>query len=161
MTDSDRPIAVLDIDGVVADVRHRLRHLRGPDKDWDAFFAAMEEDPLLPEGLAVAGELARRHRIVYVTGRPGRYAEVTARWLRRHGLPPGPVLHRPNGDRRPARLVKPELVATLARDGRVAIVVDDDPSVLTAFRRAGVPVFAAEWADPQQGLFDAQEHGQT
>ncbi len=161
MTDPDRPVAVLDIDGVVADVRHRLPHLRGPDKDWDAFFAAMDEDPLLPEGFAVAAELARRHRIVYVTGRPRRYASVTAGWLRRHRLPPGPVLHRADGDRRPARVVKPELVATLARDGRVAVVVDDDPSVLAALRRSGFPVFPADWAHPQQGLFDAQEHGQT
>jgi hypothetical protein len=29
VTDEARPLAVVDLDGVVADVRHRLRHLEG------------------------------------------------------------------------------------------------------------------------------------
>lgn len=33
-----KPLAVFDIDGVLADVRHRLPHVQGRPKDWDAFF---------------------------------------------------------------------------------------------------------------------------
>ena len=39
MTDG-RPLAIVDIDGVVADVRHRLHHLDRRPKNWSAFFAA-------------------------------------------------------------------------------------------------------------------------
>ena len=52
--------AVVDIDGVVADVRHRLAFLDRRPKDWDGFFDAAVEDPLLPEGAAVVAELAAR-----------------------------------------------------------------------------------------------------
>ena len=38
---TSRPLAVFDIDGVLADVRHRLRHVEGPRKQWDAFFAVV------------------------------------------------------------------------------------------------------------------------
>ena len=38
--DSERPLAIVDLDGVVADVRHRLHHLEGRRKDWGRFFAA-------------------------------------------------------------------------------------------------------------------------
>jgi len=156
-----RPIAVLDLDGVLAGVDHRLQHLRRRPKDWGAFFATMADDPLLPEGFAVATELARRHRIVYLTGRPERYRDVTEQWLRRHDLPDGPVLHRGDGDGRPARVLKPELVRRLATTARVAVVVDDDVGVLDALREGGVTVFHADWATSAAVLRDAQAAGET
>ncbi|MHB2023126.1 MAG: phosphatase domain-containing protein, partial [Mycobacteriales bacterium] len=106
-------VVVLDIDGVLADVRHRLRHLDGRRKNWDAFFAAAPADPPLAEGLALATELAANHEVVYLTGRPERCQDDTRSWLRDHGLPPGRLLMRPDTDRRPARLLKLELLATL------------------------------------------------
>ena len=62
-------LAVFDIDGVVADVRHRLHHLERR-RAWLRFFDAADEDTLLPEGAALVGELARAHEIVWLTGRP-------------------------------------------------------------------------------------------
>src|SRR5664280_1362634 len=53
-----KPLAVFDIDGVLADVRHRLPHVQSRPKDWDAFFAAIGKDPVLPDGLALAQERA-------------------------------------------------------------------------------------------------------
>ena len=42
-------IAVFDIDGVLADVRHRLHHVERSPKNWDGFFAEMVDDaPLEP-----------------------------------------------------------------------------------------------------------------
>ena len=72
MAATDPPYAVIDLDGVVADVRHRLVHLRGRRKDWDAFFAAIPSDEPLAEGLAVASRLSGDHEVVYLTGRPER-----------------------------------------------------------------------------------------
>ena len=42
-----RPLAVFDVDGVLADVRHRLRFVERSPKDWDAFFSAAVDDPPL------------------------------------------------------------------------------------------------------------------
>ena len=53
-----RPLAVVDIDGVVADVRHRLHFIEGTPRQWDRFFAAADEDPPLPEGVALVTKLA-------------------------------------------------------------------------------------------------------
>lgn len=69
---SDRPLAFVDLDGVLADVRHRLHHLTGRRKDWDAFFAAAPHDPLHPEGQAIVEQLRRDHEVVCLTGRPER-----------------------------------------------------------------------------------------
>jgi phosphoglycolate phosphatase-like HAD superfamily hydrolase len=121
----------------------------------------MDDDQPLPEGLAVAAELAREHRIVYLTGRPARYADVTTRWLQAHGLPEGEVICRPDGDRRPAHVLKLAAVAELARHRRVAVCVDDNPKVLAALRAGGFAVFAADWAVGAVDLLAAQQSGAT
>jgi len=157
-TSPDRlPVAVVDIDGVLADVRHRLHHLTGPHKDWDAFFAAAPADEPLDEGRAVAEHLAQDHELVYLSGRPDRCRRDTVAWLDEHDLPPGRVMLRPDGDRRPARMFKLERIAEIAADRTVAVVVDDDPVVCAAARRRGLTVFQATWMEPQETLFDAQE----
>lgn len=40
--------AIIDIDGTLADCRHRLHHvLPGRKRDWDAFFGEMDDDDLI------------------------------------------------------------------------------------------------------------------
>jgi hypothetical protein len=141
-------VAVLDIDGVLADVRHRLHHLARRPKDWDAFFAAASGDPALPEGFAVARTLAEQHRVVYLSGRPERLRQVTSHWLADHDAPPGRLLLRRDGDHRPARQVKLAALRRLGRSATVAVVVDDDPAVCVAVEQAGFPVFRATWGLP-------------
>lgn len=145
VVDDARPLAVIDLDGVVADVRHRLHHLQGPRKDWPAFFAVASHDDVHPEGVAVVETLRRDHEIVYVTGRPEHLRADTERWLDEHGLGGHRLVMRPEGDRRPAAMVKVELARRLAQGRTVGVVVDDDPDVLAAMQRAGLPTFAAGW----------------
>lgn len=156
-----RPLAVFDVDGVLADVRHRLHHLERRPKNWVAFFAECAGDAPLPDGVRLAVETAEASDVVYLTGRPEWIREATEAWLLRHGLPPGPVYMRPAGERRPARIVKPSLLRRLARGRKVTLVVDDDPLVCDAFERDGWPVRRADWMErtPEVGqvLDDAQE----
>lgn len=154
---SSRPLAVIDLDGVVADVRHRLRFIDGPRRDWDAFFAGVGADDVLPEGRAVVHRLAAGHEIVYLTGRPERTRSETEAWLARHRLPQGRLIMRREGDRRPARMVKPALLRSLARGRDVAVVVDDDAEVCAALVAAGWPVLRADWMSPADELHEAQE----
>jgi hypothetical protein len=157
----ERPLAIIDLDGVVADVRHRLHHLEGRRKNWPAFFAAARHDDVHPEGVAVVQTLARDHEIVYLTGRPEHLRADTVRWLGAHGLDDARVFMRAEGDRRPAAVVKVELLAELAAGRSIGVVVDDDPLVLEAMRRAGHPTFGADWErrppDADQTLRQAQE----
>jgi hypothetical protein len=149
--------AVVDLDGVVADVRHRLHHVAGRSKDWPAFFAAAGEDPLLDEGARTVHALAEGYSIVYLSGRPERLRSTTEQWLRRHDLPPGPLVLRPDRDFRPARRYKLEALATLAESRTLALLVDDDPRVLEDARQAGYDVLPATWMGEQRALHDAQE----
>jgi len=142
-----RPIAVIDIDGTVADVRHRL-HLLDSDSPtkWADFFDAAGDDPVLPDGAELAHKLAVDHDIVWLTGRPVRLAELTRRWLAEQGLPSGELSMQPHGDKRPARLVKLECVLELQQHRKVVLIVDDDPRVVSQLREAGLPVHHATWS---------------
>jgi phosphoglycolate phosphatase-like HAD superfamily hydrolase len=152
-----RPLAVFDIDGVLADVRHRLHHLERRPKDWGAFFAAAPQDPLLEVGRDTVTRLAEVCEVVYLSGRPEHCRHDTETWFARHGLPPGEVLLRPWGDSRPARVVKVEVLRRLAERAPVTVLVDDDPDVLDAAREAGFDVLPATWMGDAPVLHQAQE----
>lgn len=158
MPSSDHPLGIVDLDGVLADVRHRLHHVEGAAKNWDAFFAGIPDDPPLAEGLAVVERLrAEGHEIVVLTGRPERTRADTEQWLARHGLPRVRVIMRREGDRRPARQTKRGLVRRLAAGRTVSVIVDDDPAVCDALEADGWPVYRADWMSHAAPLHDAQE----
>jgi phosphoglycolate phosphatase-like HAD superfamily hydrolase len=152
-----RPLAVFDLDGVLADVEHRVHHLDRWPPDWAAFFAAAPGDPVHPEGVAMVHEAAASCEIAYLTGRPERCRDDTLRWLGEQGLPSGRLVMRRDRDHRPARRAKPELLQRLAEGREVAVVVDDDDQVCRALVAAGWPVLQATWADRSARLEQAQE----
>jgi phosphoglycolate phosphatase-like HAD superfamily hydrolase len=162
-----RPVVLIDIDGVLADVRHRVRHVERRPKDWDAFFAAAVDDPPLPDGIALVLSLAAEADVVYLTGRPERCRADTVRWLAEQSLPAGELLMRRDDDRRPARLTKLGVARRLRRRGVVRLAVDDDAAVVRALRDDGFEVLHATWMEggtdgvdsspAQQVLFEAQE----
>lgn len=151
------PLAVFDLDGTLSDTRHRLHHITGRPRDWDAFFRAAVDDPPLPTGVALALEWAERAELGYVTGRPERCRRDTEGWLAAHGLPGGELWMRDDTDRRPARVTKPRLLQRVARRRTVAVVVDDDELVCDAYRRAGFRVIRADWMPAAPALERAQE----
>jgi hypothetical protein len=146
VSEADPPtIAVIDIDGVVADVRHRLHHIEGQRRDWVGFHRAADADPVLAEGRELAGLLAADHELVWLSGRPEWLRQVTERWLADHDLPPGRIVLRPNADRRPAAVFKVGAIRRLSAASTIAAVVDDDIEVVEAVRAAGFPAVQAEW----------------
>lgn len=155
---SDKPmVAVVDIDGVLADVRHRLHHVTGSPKNWPAFFAAAAEDTLLAEGEDAVRRLAEVYDVVYLSGRPERLRGVTERWLAEHDLPQGPLLLRPLDDYRPSSILKVEVLERIAEANTVVVLVDDDPRVLDNARRHGFDVLPATWMGEHTALRQAQE----
>lgn len=142
---TERPLAIVDLDGVVADVRARLHYVERQPKDWDGFFAAAVHDPPHDEGLAVVRRLAQDHEVVFLTGRPAHLRDDTRRWLERHGLDGHRLVMRPEGNRGPAAQLKVSLLRDLAQGREVAVVVDDDEAVVAAMQAAGYPTLHATW----------------
>lgn len=148
-------LAVFDVDGVVADVRHRLHHL-GRGRSWDRFFDAADRDELLEEGARLVADLSREHDVVWLTGRPEWLRSVTENWFAEHELPVGELHMRPFGDYRPAARYKLGVLHGLAEHG-IAAFVDDDDEVVRAALAAGFPAVLADWVPRSSVLRNAQD----
>jgi phosphoglycolate phosphatase-like HAD superfamily hydrolase len=149
-------IAVFDIDGVVADVRHRVHLVEKRPKDWQRFFAAAADDQPLPEGIERVRAVAGEHEIVWLTGRPNSLRQVTRRWLTGHELPTGELIMRTDRDFRPAPVLKLAELQRL-RPREITLFLDDDPAVIAAAAEAGFPAELADWMARAPALADAQD----
>ncbi|OWK41998.1 AAA family ATPase [Fimbriiglobus ruber] len=131
---------IFDIDGTLADATHRLHHVTKEPKNYDAFFAAVGDDPVIEPIRELAQVLARQdYKIILVSGRSDKVREQTLDWLGRHEVPCDELHMRREGDYRQDFTIKSEILDELLADGNeIAFVVDDRPSVVAMWRERGL-----------------------
>jgi hypothetical protein len=130
-------LALIDIDGVLANDSHRTPH--AILREWAEYFdpERMLADTVWPEGRALVQRLwLRRTEIAYLTGRREDRRDVTERWLINNRFPYGQLYMRhPDMKMRLA-----ELKASIIRDIKQAtptldiVLYDDDPEVIRTVR---------------------------
>ncbi len=133
-------IAVIDIDGVLADAAGRQRHVDKRPKDWAAFFAEVGSDDPIERGRQRLTELSADHVIVLLSGRPESTRADTEEWLARQGISYREVILRPERDRRKAADFKAEAIGAIGEPAAVAVVIDDDPAVVERLAGLGYHV---------------------
>lgn len=143
--------AIIDIDGTLADCRHRLHHvLPGRKRDWEAFFGEMDDDEPIWPVCEVVRHLALESRIVLCSGRPENYRAVTEAWLDRNGVQRDALYMRPAGDTRPDHIVKAQILDGIKADGyEPFIVIDDRQSVVDMWRDRGLVCLQAAPAETE------------
>jgi hypothetical protein len=130
---------VFDVDGVLADASARQHFLKGPRPDWESFFSASSEDPLIEETATLLGLLSPALAIVLLTARPARTGPVTVDWLSRYELRWDLLVMRCAGDRRSALSFKQDAVRELRSRGlELKLCVEDDLRNVEMFRAEGL-----------------------
>lgn len=142
---------VFDIDGTIADCRHRVHHIKGIDKpDWAAFDADGHKDSPIMEVIQILGALWRAgYIIVLATGRSERGREYTEQWLDDYGIQYHHLVMRPDGDHRPDTIVKKEQFDAFLREHSytsddVEAIFEDRARVVDMWRTAGYRVLQVE-----------------
>ena len=132
---------IFDIDGVLSDAASRQHFIDGPGRrDWDAFFDACGDDPLIEEVAALLHLLDPELHVVLLTGRPIRVQAETVAWLKRYGVRWDLLIMRDFGDYSAAREFKRWTVADLRRYGfALQLAFEDDRRNLEMFRAEGIP----------------------
>lgn len=131
---------VFDLDGVLSDAAGRQHYLERPFRDWDAFFAACGDDPLIDETGRLLSVLDGHLRIVLLTARPVRVQEQTLGWLRRYELRWDLLIMRDHDDYRSSRTFKKESVEELRELGfDLRLAFEDDRRNVEMFRAEGIP----------------------
>ena len=138
MSTNEKPVVLVDVDGTLADVRHRLHHIQGAGrKNWTAFFESIDRDPPIASTVAWVRSLAESHQIIIITGRPERYRKRTAAWLKKNEIPFSDIFMRPDGDHRPDYEVKKEALRRWPKQ-RIKLVIEDRPPVCEMWLNQGV-----------------------
>lgn len=136
-------VALVDIDGTIADCGHRLHHIEArPDfkKDWNAFYDAMVADKPIIGMCNLIRVLNDSYKIVYITGRPDSHRRQTSEWLDKFYLPRYDLVMRKAGDHRADYVVKEELFkkSVLPVYGFPSIAIEDRKQVVDMWRSLGI-----------------------
>ena len=136
---SDR-FVILDLDGSVADLTHRLPLIQGEKKEWDLFHAACSDDkPIWPIIVLVRLLSSRGLKIIIVTGRPYSSEETTRSWLRGHSVPFDYLFMRPTDNHWLDSHLKQEILWNeLPPTEQISYVLEDRNQVVEMWRRNGL-----------------------
>ena len=131
---------IFDMDGVLSDAAGRQRFLTAGRPDWNAFFEACGDDPLIAEMARLLELLDRDLQVVLLTGRPLRVRPQTLSWLERFSLRFDLLVMRDRGDYTKVSQFKRRTVAQLRAHGfDLALAFEDDPVNRAMFEAEGVP----------------------
>ncbi len=134
------PAVIFDMDGVLSDASGRQHLLERPRRDWDAFFEACAEDPLIDEVGRLLEVLDARLTVVLLTARPDRVQRQTLAWLERMKLRWDLLIMRDVGDYGASRAFKQRTVGELRDFGfDLQLAFEDDRRNVEMFHAEGVP----------------------
>lgn len=155
-------LVLMDLDGVMFDLSHRLPLIEGNPKQWGAFYEACDLDLPYPQAQAFVDEvLAQGGEIRFMTGRPERVREKTIASLIKHypfdedyfvqtdaGIDDN-LLMRP--DKKPFTFMKGSALKerwlkamTVFDRARIVGACDDDKAIIDMYRKHNVPAVLVE-----------------
>lgn len=131
---------MFDLDGVLSDAAGRQHFLERPFRDWESFFEACGDDPLIDEVARLLEIIEDSYRIVLLTARPIRVQPNTLAWLSRYELRWDLLIMRDFGDYGASRDFKRRSVGELRRYGfDLRLAFEDDRRNVHMFHQEGVP----------------------
>jgi hypothetical protein len=139
-TQASGPAVVFDIDGVLSDAAGRQHFLEEDRRDWNAFFEACTDDPVIEEIARLLELLDSSLAVVLLTGRPLRVQAQTLAWLRRYDLRWDLLVMREHRDYSGVTDFKQRVVSELRQAGfDLRLAFEDDPSNHAMYVQAGIP----------------------
>lgn len=132
---------IVDLDGTLADIRVRLKHLEGKKKDWKSFNKTIETDEIHEWCREILVRFADDHKIILVSGRVEDLMEETESWLEKYEVPYDELYLRASQDHRPDTVVKLEIYKEFIKDRfHIVFVLEDRRKVVDMWRGEGLVV---------------------
>lgn len=144
---------VFDLDGTLADISHRVHHVRGGNRNYDAFFAACSDDlPNRPVVAALNAHWDAGHRVEIWSARSDKVRAETVEWLIAQKIDPRLLVNmRSASDQTRDVELKRSWLHALHPDERPDLVYDDRQSVVDMWRSEGLACFQviANWEETE------------
>lgn len=140
-----QPVFIFDLDGTLADGKHRLDKL--PTKDmhltesWLEFNQLSAHDTPIEETVQVMNMLYKAGAfIIILTGRSDDVVEETTAWLQSAGAEYQVLVMRGREDNRKDTIIKEEFLRYIGLE-RITAAWDDSPKVIEHFRGLGITTY--------------------
>lgn len=141
---SNKPQCVIvDLDGTLCNIDHRLSYVHGIRKDWGSFFRNIPYDGVNEWCRELVSSLSHNMEIVLCSGRPDDHRPETEKWLTENEIDYRVLHMRRRGDFRKDDVVK-EIILDFEILPRyeVLMAVDDRKQVVDMWRRRGITCLA-------------------
>ncbi len=131
---------IYDVDGTLANVDPYLHHVRGPDKDYDAFHSAsINALPNYDVVQMLNNTVFDGHAVLIVTSRKEKWRGLTSMWLAKNNIRCHALFMRDDNDYRPDYEAKRDMLDKITKYWEVIHAVDDNPSVIQLWKESGIP----------------------
>jgi len=141
---------IVDIDGTLADVSHRVHHVETDNKNWDKFHKSSCYDKVNLWCLELMWALHEKDfSIVLLTGRDDQYLDITLSWLKEKKIPYDDLFMREMEDTRSDDMVKKDFYLNKIKSKYdVLFVIEDRKSVVKMWRdELHIPCLQCDWGD--------------
>jgi hypothetical protein len=138
---SKLPVIIVDVDGTIANIDHRLHLLKEEGDHWSKFFSGMAGDSVNNWCKELIEHMKGDYGILLVSGRPDNFRTVTEGWLNDNNISYDGLYMRQAGDRRPDSQIKQDIYLNNIKETfDVLFVVDDRKAVVDMWRSLGLTV---------------------
>ena len=131
---------IFDVDGTLANVDPYLHHVRGPNRDYNAFHeASIDALPNIEVVQMLNNAVSDRHSILIVTSRKEKYRGLTSMWLAKNNIRSHALFMRADDDSRPDYEAKKDMLDKISILWNVLHAVDDNPNVIKLWEDHNIP----------------------
>lgn len=141
---------IVDIDGTLAHIEHRVPFVRQDPPDWHNFMVRIPGDTLNYWCKEIVDAMIDKdYKIILITGRGEKWDDLSHAWLKEHDIKYDLFFSRKSGDRRPDEIIKKEIYQKNLQDKyEILFVLDDRLSVVKMWRDdLKLPTLQPEWGD--------------
>lgn len=141
---------IFDLDGTLANIKHRRVYLDETPPNWQAFNRNMKDDAPNVSVVELYKTLwnTGKYNIVIVSGRSNEFRKFTEQWLFWNKISYSQLLMREKDDFRSDHLIKEDILKKLKSIGsEIAFVVDDRQQVVDMWRRNGITCLQCDYGD--------------
>jgi phosphoglycolate phosphatase-like HAD superfamily hydrolase len=132
---------IFDLDGTLADGRHRLHLLPTKDYDktasWTRFNMAAVDDIPFQDNIDLCNVLGLHYKVVILTGRSDVARQITLDWLWHHDVYFNELVMRSQSDNRKDTVIKEEYLRSIGLEN-ILCCFDDLPHVAYHLRSIGL-----------------------
>ena len=136
-----KPLAVIfDVDGTLANVDPYIHHVRGSNRDYEAFHeASIDALPNFEVVQMLNEAFFDQMHIIVVTSRKEKWRGLTSYWLAKNDIGHHALYMRKDDDNRPDYEAKKDMLDKITKLWDVTHAVDDNPNVIRLWEDNNIP----------------------